>query len=67
MAWQGLPSPAELVTLGASRLSAGSAIAEAMWGRVAALATGFLRDGRGEVSAGGALSYRELNALVAAP
>jgi 2-methylisocitrate lyase-like PEP mutase family enzyme len=65
MAWPGLPGPAELAALGARRLSAGSAIAEAVWGRVAALAAEFLRDGRGAVSADGAMSYRDLNALVA--
>jgi 2-methylisocitrate lyase-like PEP mutase family enzyme len=64
LAWSGLPAAAALATLGVRRLSAGSAIAEAAWGRVAALATAFLRGERGDVSADGAMSYRELNALV---
>lgn len=65
LAWPGLPAASELATLGVRRLSAGSAIAEAVWGRAASLATAFLRDGRGEVPAEGAMSYREVNTLVA--
>jgi 2-methylisocitrate lyase-like PEP mutase family enzyme len=65
LAWPGLPGAAELASLGVRRLSAGSAIAEAIWGRAAALATAFLRDGRGEVSADGAMGYRDMNAIVA--
>jgi len=64
LAWSGLPAATELATLGVRRLSAGSAIAEAAWGRIAALAGAFLRDGRGEVTAEGAMSYREVNTLV---
>src|SRR5512140_781122 len=65
MAWPGLPAASELATLGVRRLSAGSAIAEAVWGRAASLAKAFLRDGRSEVAAEGAMSYREINAIVA--
>jgi 2-methylisocitrate lyase-like PEP mutase family enzyme len=65
LAWSGLPAADELATLGVRRLSAGSAIAEAVLGRTASLATAFLREGRGEVSAEGAMSYREFNTLVA--
>jgi len=65
LAWPGLAPAAELATLGVRRLSAGSAIAEAAWGRIATLASAFLHDGRGEVAAEGAMTYREVNALVA--
>lgn len=65
MAWPALPTTTELASLGVRRLSAGSAIAQAALGRAAALATGFLREGRGEVPAEGALTHRELNALLA--
>jgi 2-methylisocitrate lyase-like PEP mutase family enzyme len=65
LARAGLPAPAELVRLGVRRLSAGSAISQATWGRAAALATAFLRDGSGAVSADGAMSYGEINALLA--
>lgn len=66
LAMTGLPPPAELTRLGARRLSAGSAITQAIWGRAASLATAFLRDGTGTVSADGAMSYGEINALLAA-
>lgn len=65
LAREGLPPPAELATLGVRRLSAGSAITQATWGRAAALATAFLRDGTGAVSAEGAMSYGEINGLLA--
>ncbi|MEO7736349.1 MAG: isocitrate lyase/phosphoenolpyruvate mutase family protein, partial [Kofleriaceae bacterium] len=66
LAMAGLPSPAELTRLGARRLSAGSGITQAIWGRAASLATAFLRDGTGTVSPDGAMSYGEINALLAA-
>jgi 2-methylisocitrate lyase-like PEP mutase family enzyme len=64
LAMAGLPAPAELTRLGARRLSAGSAITQAIWGRGAALVTAFL-GGSGAVSADGAMSYGEINALLA--
>jgi 2-methylisocitrate lyase-like PEP mutase family enzyme len=64
LAVAGLPAPAELVRLGARRLSAGSSISQAIWGRTAALVTAFLGDS-GAVSADGAMSYGDINALLA--
>ena len=65
LAMTGLPAPAELARLGARRLSAGSAITQAVWGRAAALATAFFA-GSGAVSPDSAMSYGEINALLAA-
>ena len=66
LAWAGLPSAAELTSLGVRRLSAGSALAESAWGRTAALARAFLADGRSDAQAEAPLSYGELNTLFAA-
>jgi 2-methylisocitrate lyase-like PEP mutase family enzyme len=63
MAWPGLPPAAELAKLGARRLSAGSGIVEAAWGRAAALGKAFLADGRSDPLSEGALSFGEVNAL----
>ena len=65
LAWPGLPPAAELVGLGVRRLSAGSGITEAVWGRAAALARSFLDDGRSDPLSEGAMSFGEINALVA--
>jgi 2-methylisocitrate lyase-like PEP mutase family enzyme len=65
MARPGLPSTTELGALGVRRLSAGSSIAEAVFGRAASLATAFLRDGAAAPLAEGAMPYPELNALMA--
>ena len=61
-----LPPAGELAALGARRLSAGSGIAGAAYGRIAALATDFMRQGRSGPLADGALSYRDINALISA-
>jgi 2-methylisocitrate lyase-like PEP mutase family enzyme len=61
----GLPGVSELGTIGVRRLSAGSAIAQAAWGRAAALARGFLGGESGAVEMEGALGYGEINALMA--
>jgi 2-methylisocitrate lyase-like PEP mutase family enzyme len=61
----GLAPSAELAKVGVRRLSSGSAIAEAVWGRARALAAGFLRDGSGLMPVEGAMSYGALNALTA--
>jgi len=63
LAWSGLPPAAELARLGVRRLSAGSGITEAAWGRAAALATGFLRDGRSDPLSEGAMEYGDINGL----
>jgi 2-methylisocitrate lyase-like PEP mutase family enzyme len=64
LAWPGLPAAAELEALGARRLSAGSGLAQAAFGRVAALAAAFLRDGTSEPLGEGAMHYPEINALM---
>jgi len=64
LAWQGLAPAAELEKLGVRRLSAGSGIAEAAWGRAAKLAKDFLRDGESNPLSEGAMEYGEINALV---
>jgi 2-methylisocitrate lyase-like PEP mutase family enzyme len=63
MARPGLPAAAELAPLGVKRLSAGSGIAQALWGRAAALAKAFLDEGLSEPLAAGAMAYPEINAL----
>jgi len=61
----GLPDAAELAGLGVRRLSAGSDVAEAALGRVAAVVSAFLRDGRSEPLSEGALPYADAQALMA--
>ncbi len=63
MAWPGLPAAAELAHLGVRRLSAGSGIAQALWGKAAALAGDFLKTGRSEPLGEGAMAYGDINAL----
>ena len=63
MAWPGLPAATELAQLGARRLSAGSGIAQALWGKAAALAGDFLKTGKSEPLGEGAMSYADVNAL----
>jgi 2-methylisocitrate lyase-like PEP mutase family enzyme len=64
LARPGLPPAAELATLGVRRLSAGSGIAQALYGRAAALASAFLRDGVSDRLPEGAMPYAEINALM---
>jgi 2-methylisocitrate lyase-like PEP mutase family enzyme len=66
LARPGLPSASELAALGVRRLSAGSGLAQAAFGRVASLAAAFLRDGVSAPLADGAMLYPEINALLAA-
>lgn len=61
----GMPPASELATLGVRRLSAGSAITQNLWGRAAALAAGFLADGRSEPLSAATMTYAEINALFA--
>jgi 2-methylisocitrate lyase-like PEP mutase family enzyme len=63
MAWPGLQEAAELAQLGVRRLSAGSGISQALWGKAAALATDFLKSGRSEPLGDGAMAYPAINAL----
>jgi 2-methylisocitrate lyase-like PEP mutase family enzyme len=63
MAWPGLPAAAELAQLGVRRLSAGSGIAQALWGRAASLGGDFLKTGKSEPLGEGAMAYGDINAL----
>jgi 2-methylisocitrate lyase-like PEP mutase family enzyme len=63
MAKAGLPEAAELGKLGVRRLSAGSSLAQAALGRVKAMATAFLRDGRSEFPSD-VMTHRDMNALI---
>ncbi|MGZ5967388.1 MAG: isocitrate lyase/PEP mutase family protein [Polyangiales bacterium] len=62
LAWQGLPSLAELRALGVRRLSAGSGIAQSAITQATISARAFLRDGALPPVSGGP-TYAELNAL----
>ncbi|HWQ87523.1 isocitrate lyase/phosphoenolpyruvate mutase family protein [Brevundimonas sp.] len=64
LAFPGLPDAKTLEGLGVRRLSAGSGICGATWGRAAALTAGFLADGRSEPLGEGALGWAEVNALM---
>lgn len=65
LAWRGLPPAPELEGLGVRRLSAGSGIATAALGRIASLAFRFLQTGDSAPLSKGAMSYAEINALMA--
>jgi 2-methylisocitrate lyase-like PEP mutase family enzyme len=60
----GLPHAAELASLGVRRLSAGSDVAEAAFGRMRTLVTAFLADGASEPLSEGAIPYPEVQALL---
>lgn len=64
LAYPGLPDARTLEGLGVRRLSAGSGIVGATWGRAAALTEGFLADGRSGPLGEGALGWGEVNALM---
>lgn len=59
----GLPGAAELQSLGVRRLSAGSDVAEAAYGRMRSLVGAFLKDGASEPLSEGAIPYPEVQAL----
>lgn len=65
MARPNLPSVSELESLGVRRLSAGSSISQAVFGKAASLGTAFLREGAAAPLTEGAMPYPELNALMA--
>lgn len=65
MARPGLAPAAELGKLGVKRLSAGSALPEQLWGRVAALGGAFLRDGISDPICADVMPYGQINALMA--
>ena len=64
MARPTLPGLDELARLGVRRISAGSAIAEAAWGRAQRAAAGFLARGAGDELFEGAATYPEINGAV---
>ncbi len=64
LAVPGLPGAAELERLGVRRLSAGSGLASAAYGRAAALARAFLADGASDPIMEGGLAWGEMNALM---
>ena len=66
LAWTGLPDAGRLQALGVRRLSAGSAISEAMHGHVLAMMRGFAATGRIDTAGAPASTYGELQALMAA-
>lgn len=63
MDWAEMPSVGHLENLGVRRLSAGSAIAQAIWGQSAALARAFLDTGRLPVLGESPLPYGQLQSL----
>ena len=65
LARTGLPDAAALEALGVRRLSAGSGIAGAAFGRIASLAAGFLKTGASNPLSNAAMPYVEINALMA--
>jgi 2-methylisocitrate lyase-like PEP mutase family enzyme len=65
MACPGLPDLQQLARLNVRRLSAGSALAQAMWKQLAHLAQGFLADGDSALFANDSMEYGQLQALFA--
>ncbi|UZE14510.1 isocitrate lyase/PEP mutase family protein [Pseudomonas sp. B21-053] len=64
LGWASLPSPEELKTLGVRRLSAGSGIAEFLYGAMASVAKSFLETGKLDTHDLKALTYGEVNSLL---
>lgn len=64
LAWPDLPDARRLAALGVRRLSAGSGLCGATWGRAATLARDFLAEGQSTPFAEGAMSWGEINALM---
>jgi len=64
LARPGLPRATELEALGVRRLSAGSGVAQAVYGQISALASEFLRDGASPPLSEGAMAYARINALI---
>ncbi|MFK3971938.1 isocitrate lyase/phosphoenolpyruvate mutase family protein [Pseudomonas sp. NPDC087358] len=63
LARPGLPVAAELARLGVRRLSAGSSVAQTLWGHAEQLARGFLEEGRSEPVTQSQLTYPQIQAL----
>lgn len=64
MAWPGLPKAAELQRLGVRRLSCGSSLVQALYGKAQSLAAAFFRDGASDALGAGSLAYNDINALM---
>ena len=64
LGFAGLPSPSELQALGVCRLSAGSGIAEFLYGAMGGLVKSFLATGQLDTHGLKALSYGEVNGLL---
>ena len=64
LGFAGLPSPSELLALGVRRLSAGSGIAEFLYGAMGGLVKSFLATGQLDTHGLKALSYGEVNGLL---
>jgi 2-methylisocitrate lyase-like PEP mutase family enzyme len=64
LAWPGLPPASRLAALGVRRLSSGSGLSEAAFGRIAALAAAFLAEGASDALAEGAMDYGRINGLM---
>ncbi len=63
MAWPGLAEATTLGELAVRRLSAGSAISQAIWGQAERLAQDFLKTGRSDTVSEGAMPYSQLQDL----
>jgi 2-methylisocitrate lyase-like PEP mutase family enzyme len=63
MAWPDLPDAEELGRQGVRRLSAGSGIPQALWGKADTIARNFLESGRSEVLLDGPMSYGAMQSL----
>jgi len=64
LAWPGLPAANELEALGVRRLSAGSGIAQNVYGRIRDLTSAFLSHGVSDPLSEGAMPYPDVNALM---
>ena len=64
LAWTGLPDAGRLQALGVRRLSAGSAISEAMHGHVLAMMREFVASGRIDTTAARPATYGEVQAMM---
>jgi len=65
LAWSGLPDAPRLRALGVRRVSAGSAISEAMLGHVLAMMRAFVTTGRVDTADAPAATYGEVQAMMA--
>ncbi|MEM6456768.1 MAG: isocitrate lyase/phosphoenolpyruvate mutase family protein [Acidobacteriota bacterium] len=63
MACPGLPAVAELQRLGVRRLSAGTSLAQMVYGQVSERAAAFLRDGDSDATTADGMPYADINAL----